>query len=64
MNTITTALSFRKKTNNWLHFALCFLTLGLWFWVWLFLLIQAQSHNEQIMREIDMAAKCNSTTFL
>lgn len=55
MSNIATALSFRKKTNNWLHFFLCCITIGLWTWVWVALLVMESRNNEKVFRNIELA---------
>lgn len=55
MSNIATALSFRKKTNNWLHFFLCCITIGMWTWIWVALLVMESRNNEKVFRNIELA---------
>jgi len=60
MNQIKSLLALRKKTNNWLHFFLCCITIGMWTWIWVALLVMESRNNENVMRQIELAAAGNS----
>lgn len=67
MSKIAQALTFRKKTNHWLHFFITMLFLGfglyttellpllVYMFVWIILSVRESFNNEKVFRTIELA---------